>query len=218
MVKSIGVIADEIITELGYQSVDKKLDRRNVIVRLDAVRTELMGVLASGGVIASGQTQIRPTKFPYEFNDVYYITSSMDITFDCNRGRYVSEIPTDYVTFESNSGIRLIRPKKAVVGSNYFIHQKLGASLSYGSLESSGLGGMIGFEIEGKTIWWNNMPANMYESVLITYIPTLLALKETDMLPCTGEFASILLDITKQKFIEQLGIQEDKVIDSTSNP
>lgn len=217
MNKSIGVIADEIITELGYSSVDKKLDRRNVIVRLDAIRTELMGVLASGGVIASGQTQIRAGNSPYEFNDVYYITRNLSIAFDESRERYVSTIPTDYVTFENNSGIRVIRPKKANTGSNYFINQRLGASVTYGSLESSNLGGMIGYEVEGKTIWWNNMPANVYTEVLITYIPTLLALSETDFLPCTGEFAAILLDKTKQAFMEQLQIKEDKLIDNASN-
>lgn len=216
--KSIGTCCDEVIAELGFNSVDAKIDRRNVMVRMDAVRSELMGVLANGGVIGAGQTQIRATKGqPYEFNDIYYISRATPVSYDANRLRYYSEMPTDWVSMPNNNGIRIIRPKQTNVGSNYFIAQMAGASVAYGSLESANLGGMIGYEIEGNKLFYNNMPANQYSEILITYIPTLMALRETDILPADATFASILLDMTKNSFLVQLQKTEDKSVDSNSN-
>ena len=215
----IGAAADQIIEELGYNSVDKKPDRRNIIVRMDAVRSELMGVLANGGVISSGQTQIRARQGQvYEFADVFYISRTTPVTYDTTRQRYYSDMPTEFVSFGSvNNGIRVIRPKHTNVGSNYFIAQMAGASVAYGSLESANLGGMIGYEIEGQKLFYNNMPANQYTDILITYIPTLLALNESDVLPCDSTFASILMDVTRERFMIQLQVPEDKTVDSNSN-
>lgn len=217
----IGAAADQIIAELGYQSVEKKLDRRNVIVRMDAVRSELMAIMSSGGVLSAGtqsQTQIRPNKsMAYDFPDVFYVSKTAPILFDNTRARYFSNMPTEYVAFGNNNGIRAVRLAQDNVGSNYLISQVASASVSYGELESSMLGGLMGYEIEGMKLFYNNMPANQYTEMLITYIPSLLALRETDILPCTGEFASVLLDRTRDSFLMQKGTREDKAIDGQSN-
>lgn len=215
----IGQAADEISTELGYNSIDRKPNRRNIIARMDAVRSELMGVLANGGVISSGQTQIYAKKgVVYEFADVFYISRTAAVNYDANRLRYYSDMPTDYLSFGSvNNGIRVIRPKQTNVGSNYFISQMAGASVAFGSLESANLGGMVGYEAEGQRLYYNNLPANQYTEILITYIPTLMALSETDILPADQTFMSILLDKTRDSFLIQKGTQEDKSVDSNSN-
>lgn len=215
--KSIGVAADQIIEELGFNSIDKRVDRRNIIVRMDAVRSELMGVLANGGVISSGQTMITAKGRPYEFNDIYYTSKLTAVSYDTSRLRYFSVMPTDWVSMPNNNGIRTIRPKQTNVGSNYFIAQMAGASVAYGSLESANLAGMIGYEVEGKLLFYNNMPANQYSEVLVTYIPVLMALLETDTLPCDATFASILLDKTRDSFLIDKGTKEDKAVDSNSN-
>jgi hypothetical protein len=215
---TIGQAADEISTELGYNSIDKKPNRRNIIARMDMVRSELMSILINSGTIQSGQTSVYIKRgVAYDFPDVFYISRLAPLVFDATQQKYYSEMPTGYVAFGSNNGIRMVKPKHDRSSSTYFISQMNGASVSFANLESAALGGMIGYEVEGQRIYYNNMPANQYTEVLITYIPTLMALTEEDALPCTGDFASILLDKTRDSFLIQLQRKEDKTIDSTSN-
>lgn len=217
LTKSIGAYADEIIAELGYQTVEKKLDRRNVIVRMDSVRSELMGILLYSGTIQSGQTSMYVKKgSSFTFPDNFYISRSSAVIFDTTRLRYYSDMPTEWVSFDGNNGIRLVRLAQDNQG-NYFISQRNGSSSLYGELESAALGGNIGYEIEGSRLYYNNMPANQYTEVLITYIPTLTALSESDTLPCDGTFASILMDKTREAFLIQKATAEDKSIDGGSN-
>lgn len=217
LTKSIGAYADEIIAELGYQSVEKKIDRRNVIVRMDSVRSQLMGILLHSGTIQSGETSVYIKKgTTYAFPDVFYISRSTPIAFDLTRSKYYSDMPTEWVSFEGNNGIRVIRLAQDNM-QGYFISQRTGSSTMFGELESAELGGAVGYEIEGQRLWYNNMPANQYTEALVTYIPTLTALQETDTLPCDGTFASILMDKTRDSFLIQKQTPEDKSIDGGSN-
>lgn len=216
---TIGVFCDEIIKELGYDTVDKKLDRRNIIVRADAERAELMGVIAGGGAISAGQSHIRPTKGRVvNFPDIFYISRSTPVQFDTSRGKFFSNMPTDWLSFDGNNGIRVVRLAKDNVGSNYMVAQMAGAGVLFGSLESAQLGGQIGYEIEGTKLFYNNMPANQYNEVLVTYIPTLQALAETDILPCDATFAATLMAKTREAFMPQRQIPQDLANDGKSNP
>lgn len=214
--KSIGVIADEIILELGYQSSEKKIDRRSVIVRMDAIRSELMSNLSYYGIyIGNGyryQIDGNPTNLP----DIYYTSREADVLFDDRRKRFYSDMPSEYVSFNNVNGIRQIKPVQGNTGG-YFWSQRNGASSAFGELESSLLAGAVGFEIEGQKVYYNNMPLNTYATVLITYIPALSGLAETDIMPCSAEILGQIMDKTKESFLIQKATPEDKSTDSASN-
>ena len=208
----IGVFADEVIRELGYATVDKKLDRRNIIVRADAIRTELIGQMFTGATIVTPSARIGIVK-QNEVNDSYYISKLAPVTFDVVRNKYYANIPTERVSFTYNSGIRIVRGAQDNTGG-YFIEQKAGAGSLYGLLESANLGGKVGFEVEGNTLWFNNLEPTTYPNVLITYIPSLLGLKETDILPV--EFPQQLIDATKQAFLLQKELPQNLTNDNVS--
>lgn len=213
----IGQAADQIIRELGYQTVEKKLDRRNVIRRLDAERSQLMGILSQGGTIQGDQYIVNIRTTPQELPDIFYVTKNTPVIFDTTKQRFTAIMPTEYVMLINNNGIRVIKPLQDTVGSTYMINQRAGASVLYGSLDSASLGGMVGFELEGQHINFNNMPANTYSYVSVTYIPTLSGLREDDIMPCTGDFLSVLLDKTRDAFLIQKATPQDLTIDNKSN-
>ena len=208
----IGAFCDEVIRELGYATVDKRLDRRSIIVRADAIRTELIGQMFTGATIVTANSRIGIVK-QNEINDAYYISKPAPVVFDTTRNKFYANIPTERVSFTFNSGIRIVRGAQDNTGG-YFIEQKAGSGSLYGLLESANLGGKIGFEVEGNTLWFNNLAPALYPNVLITYIPSLLGLKETDMMPV--EFPQQLMDATKQAFMLQKELPQNLTNDNIS--
>jgi hypothetical protein len=208
----IGVFADQIIEELGYTTPEKKLDRRNVIVRADAIRQKLIGQLFTGATLVTESSRIGIVK-QHEVDDAYYISRTAPVLFDTVRAKHFARIPTGRISFSQNSGIRITRGAQDNTGG-YFIEQKAGSGSAYGLLESAKLGGKIGFEVEGNVLWFNNMPPDTYPNVLITYIPSLIDLQEEDELPT--EFPQTLMDEVKNSFILQKQLQQDLSNDNIS--
>jgi len=215
----IGSFCDQVIEELGYTTQDKGLDRRNVIVRADAIRTEMISHLVTGATLVSESARVGIVS-QRELNDTLYISRVVPIAFNPVRGRFFANMPTEYLNFNEYSGIRAVRGLQAnttdVDVPVLFFHQRVGAGVAYGQLESATLMGGIGFEVEGMKIWFNNMPAGSYPNALITYIPSLLGLTEEDILPCSGEFTKMLMDRTKEAFMLKRQTPEDKTADSRS--
>ena len=176
---TLGVFADEVIEELAYFTVDKKLDRRNIFVRADIIRTDLIGQLFTGATLVTPTARIGILK-QNEVNDAYYVSKIAPVQYDAARDRYFANVPTERISYTYNSGIRMVRGAQDNTGG-YFIEQKAGAGSAYGLLESANLGGKAGFEIEGNMLYFNNFTPASYPNVLITYIPSLLGLKETDI-------------------------------------
>jgi hypothetical protein len=215
IVKTIGVAADEIILELGYFSSEKKIFRQSVIVRMDVVRSELLSNLAYYGIYIGNGYRYQIDNNLTNLPDIYYISRTADVLFDNDRKRYYSDMPSEYVSFNNVNGIRQIKPIQANEGG-YFWSQRNGASSAFGELESSLLAGAVGFEIEGQQVFYNNMPNNAYSSVLITYMPALSGLKETDVMPCSAEIQNIVMEKTREYFMLQRQIPENKTTDSSS--
>jgi len=209
---TIGAMADLVLEQLGYATVDRKGDRRMIIHHADAIRTELIGQMFTGATIVTPSARIGIVK-QNEINDAYYISKSAPVTFDAVRNKFYANIPTERVSFTYNSGIRIVRGAQDNTGG-YFIEQKAGAGSLYGLLESANLGGKVGFEVEGNTLWFNNLEPTTYSNVLITYIPSLLGLKETDILPV--EFPQQLIDATKQAFMLQKELPQNLTNDNVS--
>ena len=183
-----------------------------MLFRSDIIRTELIGMLFTGATIVKPNARIGIVK-QNEINDAYYISKEAKVEFSSTRNKFYSVIPTERVSFTYNSGIRIVRGTQDNTGG-YFIEQKAGSGSLYGLLESANLGGKIGFEIEGNTLWFNNMQPSTYESVLITYIPSLIGLQETDILPV--EFPEQLIDATKQAFLLQKEVPQNLTNDNVS--
>jgi hypothetical protein len=195
------------------------LDRRNIIVRADTIRTELLSHLVTGATLVSDTARVGITA-QSELNDNLYISRLADVFFNVPRGKFFAKVPTEYLSWNELSGIRAVRgAQDGQVDMNVptlFFEQKLGAGAAYGTLESARLMGGIGFEKEGQTLWFNNMLPGSYPKVLITYIPTLAALTELDIMPCSGEFTAMLMDKTKAAFGFKRSIPEDKTADNAS--
>lgn len=208
----IGLFADLVLAELSYTTTDRKIDRRPVIVRAEAIRTDMIGMLFSGATMVTQTARIGYSK-QAEVNDAYYVSKVAPVQYDAVRGKHYSVFPTERVSFTTNSGIRMIRGAQDNTGG-YFIEQKAGSGAAYGLLESSQLGGKIGFEVEGNTLYYNNMLPDTYPNVLITYIPSLLGLSEDDILPV--EFPQQLIDATKQAFMFQKQMPQDLATDNVS--
>jgi len=209
---NIGTFCDIILKELGYATTEKKLTRRAIIVQADAIRTEQIGLLFTGGVIATQTSRIGITKSA-EINDAYYISKTAPVVFDPIRARFYATMPTDRLSFTSNSGIRMIRGAQDNTGG-YFIEQKGGSGAAYGLLESAQLAGNVGFEMEGNTIWFNNMLPDTYQNVLITYLPTLIGMNETDILPV--EYPEQLIRDTFRAFVPQKEMPSNFTTDNVS--
>ncbi len=215
----IGAFADEIIAELGYMSADKKLDRRNIIVRADAEIGALLSAAIYMGTMVGGEWRLKIDEQMSEPADVLFISRTTPILYDSDRDIYYSVAPTEFRSFHSFSGIRRIKPVKANTSGllmdapTDFINQRSGAATAYGLLESAQLGGAVGYEIEGQKWYYNNLPLNVYDKVLVTYLPMLTGLKETDTLPMSAEFASMLMDKVKNSFLIQKATPPDNVTD-----
>lgn len=207
---SIGAFADNILEELDYQTIQsRKLDRRNIILRADEVRSEL---LSNGVYDATRQGDAWILKIDREFSelpDILFISRLAEVKFDDSRNKYYSDMPSSWVSFVGQNGIRMIRGRQDNTGGNiedpvpYFIAQKAGSGVAYGLLESARLAGGRGFEIEGQQLWYNNMLPGTYSQVLITYLPQLSGLNETDEMPCSAEFISMLATKVKNEFMFQ---------------
>lgn len=211
----IGAVADQVIAELGYISSEKRLDRRNVILRMDAVwRSLLMNLLYDGTQMPNGEWQSKVDSEVGELPDACFISRTAPVALDSIRNRYYATVPSEFVTFKNMNGIRWVAP--AQDPTDGFICQMNGASGAYSMLESNQLGGAKGYEIEGLNLYLNNIPLNVYSNLLITYLPALTGLKETDFFPLPGEIAKKLLDDTVKSFVIQMAKPEDKTEDNLS--
>ncbi len=212
----IGEAADQVIAELGYMTSEKKLDRRNVIVRMDTVHRSLCMALAYDGTyMGQGEWRSKVDSEPTELPDILYVSRVAPVMYDKGRGQYYFIMPSEYVSFKNNNGVRWVAPLQDPTDG--FICQKAGSSGAYYLLESSELGGMKGYEMEGLIVYLNNFPPNTFDELRITYLPALRGLKETDTLPMSGEMAKQLLDGTRDSFLIQLQKPQDFTQDTVSN-
>ncbi len=207
---TIGAASDEIIAELDQSNqLNKKTNRRNIIVRMDAVRSELLAAGNYDATIVNGSWQYNVANDLMELPDYLFITKPTPVLLDPQRGKYYSPMPSPAVYFKNKNGIRTIHALKDNSGGGlldapvYFTAQKAGEGVAMSLLESSRLLGSVGYEIEGQKIYYNNMVPDTYDNVIVTYMPTLTGLAESDELPCSGEFINMLLSTTKQHFMFQ---------------
>jgi len=218
----IGAAADEIIAELGYYTSEKKLDRRNVIVRLDAVWRFLLSNALYMGTYAGDAWRFKVDKEFTEPQDNLYISRVAPVLYDNVRQAFYSVMPTELVSWHSYDGIRQIKAVQTNTSAGIldapmsFTKVRNGGDVAYGLLESAMLFGGVGYMLEGQQVYYTNMPLNIYTSVLMTYIPALTGLKETDVLPISSEFEHQLLTMTKQEFMLQRQIPENKTTDANS--
>lgn len=211
----IGAFADQVIKELGYFTSEKKLDRRNVIVRADSKMRGLLAALSYDGVYAGGgEWRVKIDTQPTELPDNLFISRTAPVVYDNTRAQHYVTVPTEYVSFKNMNGIRWVSPTQD--RTDGFINQKAGSSGAYYLLESSALGGAKGYEIEGQNLYLNNFPLNTYTELLITYLPALLGLKETDIMPMSGEIADMLMTAVRDSFMLQKATPENKTTDSNS--
>lgn len=211
----IGAFADEVIKELGAVSSEKKYDRRNVIVRADSTYRGLLAALAYDGLyLGGGEWRLKIDSEPTELPDNLFITRVAHVEFSHLRDQHFVTVPTEYISFKNINGIRWVSPTRD--RTDGFINQRAGSSGAYYLLESAALGGAKGYEIEGQHLYLNNFPPNTYDKLLITYLPALTGLKETDLMPMTGEIANMLMTAVRDSFAVQKATPEKKVTDGNS--
>lgn len=211
----VGVFCDSVIEELGYHTSEKSIDRRNVQVRAAIEHRTLLAALVYGGTyLGQGVWRMKIDEDARELPDSLFITKAVPVQFDATRNRNYVTVPSPFISFENNNGIRWVCAKHDT--TDYFISQRSGASGAYNLLESAMLAGMKGYEIELQSLWMNNFPPNVYQELLITYLPALEGLKETDILPMPGEIAKMLADAVVDSFKLKRSIPINNTVDSVS--
>lgn len=197
---TIGAFADLVIAQLGYNSIDKKVDRREIIAYADAVRGEIYGAMLKGDYA--------------ELPDHLLTSKIMDVVYDPLRGRYYSIKPA-HIDLDRANGIRRIGD--VLDDTSYFIEIANGSVGMYGELESSGLAGKKGFWEDGGRVYYSNMLPSEYTQVRITYAPSLASMKLREELPMSADFAKQLIDAVVQSFFIQKQTPQDKGVDNVSN-
>jgi len=197
-------LSDGVILLLGYNSVDKKLDRRLVWFIADRIIPTLISNLAnSEGLPAE------------DVADNFVIYKDADVKFSQKRQQYYADIPTPLMNIAGFSSVRQVGDSQDE--STTFVPIKQGQQAIIKNLEVGGLGGRIGYRLEGNRLWFVNIPDGVYTSVALKYLPTISGLKDEDqiMIPATIELD--LINMIKQSLQEQKLTAEDKSVNNGSN-
>jgi len=197
-------LADGVILSMGYNSIDKKLDRRLVWFWAD----RLIPVLIEKQANAKGLTA-------EEIADNFVITKEAEIKLSTRRNQYFADLPTPMMNIAGFSSIRQVGDIQDE--TNTFVPVKSGQQAIIKNLEVGGLGGRIGYRLEGTRLWFINIPLGVYEFVLVKYLPTITGLKDTDQITIPAQEEFDLVNMIKQSLQEQKLTPEDKTVNNVGN-
>lgn len=219
----VGELCDNVLARFDVTTIaSRKLDRRNIVVEADAIRSELLSAGNYGATLVQGAGwQYNIGNDVQELPDILFTSKEAEVVWNKYRNCYMSNMPSEHVMFKNKNGIRSIKgikDRSAGTANDRrvdFVAQKAGSGVAYGLLESAALAGGIGYELEYKAgtpgiLLYNNMPPNVYCKVLITYLPKLSALSEDDMLPMDDTFAKMLEDRVFAAYMQQHLNQREK--------
>lgn len=194
-------LADGVILLMGYNSVDKKLDRRLVWFVADRLIPMLIDRLAkSQGMSAE------------DVADNFITVKEATVKYSQKRKGYFADLPTPMMNIAGFSSIRQVGD--AQDETTTFVPVKQGQQAIIANLEVGGLGGRIGYRLEGTRLWFINLPVGVYETVLVKYLPTITGLKDDEQItiPATVEFD--LINMIKGELQEQKLTPEDKTVNN----
>lgn len=197
-------LADGVILSMGYNSIDKKLDRRLVWFWAD----RLIPVLIEKQANAKGLTA-------EEIADNFVITKEAEVKFSTRRQQSYADLPTPMMNIAGFSSIRQVGDIQDE--TNTFVPVKAGQQAIIKNLEVGGLGGRTGYRLEGTRLWFINIPQGVYEFVLVKYLPTITGLKDTDQIVIPAQEEFDLVNMIKQSLQEQKLTPEDKTVNNVGN-
>ena len=197
-------LADGVILSMGYNSIDKKLDRRLVYFWADRCIPKLIDNYAKAEGIPAEDVA-----------DNFIIPKVAEVKFSTQRGQYYADLPTPMMNIAGFSSIRQVGDTKDE--DTAFVPVKAGQQAIIKNLEVGGLGGRIGYRLEGTRLWFINIPQGVYEFVLVKYLPTITGLKDTDQITIPATIEDDLMKMIVQSLQEQKITPEDKTVNNVGN-
>lgn len=197
-------LADGVILSLGYNSQDKKLDRRLVWFWADRLIPALVEKISKEMGMGTEDTMTD-----------FVTTKEAKVFYSERRQQYYTDIPTPTIEMPGYSKIRQIGDIQDE--ETAFVPVQNGQQAIIKHLEVGGLGGRIGYRIEGNRVFFVNMPNGVYETVLMKYVPTVAGLDDDEdvRLPATAEYQ--LINMIVAQLQEQKMTPEDKDVNSVDN-
>lgn len=197
-------LADGVILSMGYNSQDKKLDRRLVWFWADRLIPSLINNLAKSEGLA-----------PEDIADNFVIIKEADVKYSNKRQQYYADLPTPIMNIAGFSSVRQVGDVRDETTA--FVPVKSGTQVIINNLEVGGLGGRIGYRLEGSRLWFINIPTGVYSTVLLKYLPTITGLNDSDQLMIPANIEFDLVNLIKQSLQEQKLTPEDKTVNNADN-
>ena len=195
-------IADSIILDMGYNDVEEKPDRRQIFALMDKHLPIILVQTAKN----FGDTILN------NFN----VTTILPVTFYTGMGMYsISTSTISMMNLEGFSGIRQIGDSQSIENDWVPVQRGWGSIMSY--LEINGLGGRVGYWLQGNTIYIKNPPVNVPPFSRITYVPTIMGLQDTDDITIPAETLSFISDKICDVLKEQKLTPENVANDNKDN-
>jgi len=197
-------LADGVILSMGYNSQDKKLDRRLVWFWADRIIPKLIDNIAKQEGISAE-----------DVSDNFVTIKEAQVKFSNKRKQYFADIPTPLMNIAGFSSVRQVGDIQDETIA--FVPVKSGQQAIISNLEVGGLGGRIGHRLEGSRIWFINIPDGVYSNVLLKYLPTITGLKDEDQISIPSIIEMDLIMGIKQALQEQKLTPEDKTVNNADN-
>lgn len=197
-------LADGVILLMGYNSADKKLDRRLVWFVADRIIPMLIDRLAkSQGMSAE------------DVADNFITVKDVDVKFSTKRQALYADLPTPMMNIAGFSSIRQVGDSQDE--TTVFVPVKQGQQAIIKNLEVGGLGGRIGYRLEGTRLWFINMPQGEYSSVMVKYLPSITGLKEDEQITIPASVEADLVNMIMQSTEIQKITPEDKTVNNVDS-
>jgi hypothetical protein len=197
-------LADGIILLMGYNSQDKKLDRRLVWFVADRVMPQLIDNYAKTYGFGIDEAL-----------ENFITVKESELKYNSRRKQRYADIPTPALTFPGYSTIRQIGDIQDETTT--FVAVKNGQQAIISNLEVGGLGGRIGYRLEQNRIWFVNIPDGVYTHVLVKYVPTISGVSDSEQLAIPSVIEGDLINLIMQVLREQKITPEDKNSNNVSN-
>jgi len=192
--------ADTVILNMGYNDVDKKLDRRQVYADMDIYLPMILCQYAKkeGEGILNNFT----------------VNQVLNVLFDSGRARFYLDVPVP-MNLGGFAGIRQIGDTQNEDQNYVPIQSSFNSIASF--LEVGGLAGRVGFFLDGNRAYFKNTPVVMPPKMRVTYVPTIRGLSDDQQITCPADTMSLLCDKLTEILMLQRTTPENVVNDNKDN-
>lgn len=186
-----------------------KVDKRDIYLAMEPARNQLI----------QKYLNINPNDIPSEFVTTY---ENVMVLKDAARERFYSTLPAQLISvsikgkFSNTIGLRQISGMKDEY--DVFIPMNSGDAGVFSGLEASGLGGKVGYWLEGSKVVYENMPYYFEnKGVLIKMVSSVYSLGDDDYFPLPAGLENDFEDIVYARMTGMQQTPQKKVTDGNPN-